>query len=805
MTRRFVCIHGHFYQPPRETPGLGIVEPQPSAAPYRDWNERITAECYRPNSRARLLDGEGRLRRLVNNYERLSFDFGPTLLCWLERHAPDVHAAILAGDRESQRGKSRRGGAIAHPYHHSILPLSSPRDRRTEIAWGIADFEKRFNRRPEGMWLPETAVDLETLDELAAQGIRFTLLAPRQAKRTRDAETLAWKDVSDGSIDVRRPYRVSLPSGRSIEVIFYHGAMSQGVAFERLLDSADGWVERIVKSFDAESKDAQIVTIATDGETYGHHHHFGDMALARAIELLGKRDDLELVTPGEFLARFPARDEVELVSPSAWSCAHGVERWRSNCGCRIGGAERSQAWRAPLRGAIESLRMALAENFETAAGVILDDPWAARDAVVVSDRAADVIEARARRPVSSSERVMLLELLDAQREALAMFTSCGWFFDDVAGIETLQVLAHADRAIELTHRALGVDLSLEFARRLEAAVANDPADGNAARLLRERVIPRRGDAARIARHAAMLALRDPLGKFEAAGHRVERLECASLGVGDAALSLGTLRVDDPRTGRSLEYRHAVIETGRLRFAGGIAEGKDETALREIEAAFAQSTEDGIAAIGRAFPPSSPPCGLEWLLPAERGKFVEQAFVGDLRDLASIERRIADGCAKISERLDALGIAFPAALSRVLAARDAGALELAASADRRELAAALERAAVREPIEATKAVGVTARVTARIADEIEAAAPLDDGGERIREIVALVRAAMKWRPAIDLQSLQETALVELGRDAARLSALAARDSIARARWNAFRELADLLRIVIDEARNPATSA
>jgi alpha-amylase/alpha-mannosidase (GH57 family) len=805
VTRRFVCIHGHFYQPPRETPGLGLVEPQPSAAPYRDWNERITAECYRPNARARLLDGQGRLRELVNNYDQLGFDFGPTLLRWLERNAPDAYSAIIAGDRASCRRFGGHGGALAHPYHHSILPLANSRDRTTEIRWGLVDFERRFGRPAEGMWLPETAVDIATLEELASQRVAFTVLAPKQARRVRSLDGGDWREVFDGTLDVRRPYRVCLPSGRSIDVFFYHGALSQGIAYERLLDSADRLVERVVGAFDVASKatspETQLVSIATDGESYGHHHRFGDMALARTFELLGARKDIEITTYASFLARFPPQDEVELLSPSAWSCAHGVERWRSDCGCRTGGPEKNQRWREPLRSALDALRDASAENYETAVGVFLTDPWRARNSAVAlletrsEDQASAFLSEHSKRPLTPSERTTVLELIESQHQALAMFTSCAWFFDDVAGIETIQVLAHADRAIDLQRRALGVDLEPDFMRRMKAAIANDPKDGNGARLLVERVRPARGDLMRIARHAAMLALRDPIPKFEVCGHRVERVECASLGVGDASLSLGALKVTEQSSGRVLEYRHAVIETGRLSFSGGVAEDLDPTALGKIEAAFSQSTDEGVVAVERWFPASLPPCGLEWLMPADRERFVEQAFVGDLRDLGTIERRIAEGCAKIADRLESLGISFPAALSRVLAARDTNAIASAVASDRRELRRVLERAAVRATGSDAGPSGV-GRLVVRLVDEIRRAVPLDDGGERIREVTELIRAAFRWRADLGLHDLQEVTLLEMSPHTERLSTLARDDAFARARLEAWRELAATVRVDVE---------
>ncbi|MFW6198593.1 MAG: DUF3536 domain-containing protein, partial [Acidobacteriota bacterium] len=376
---RGICIHGHFYQPPRENAWLEAVETQKSAAPYHDWNERITEECYAPNAAARVLDDEGLIVALVNNYARMSFDFGPTLLRWLEARRPAVYEAILEADAESARRCGGHGGAMAQAFHHTILPLDAERDRRTQVLWGIEDFRRRFGRDPEGMWLPETAVDTASLEELAAAGIRFTVLAPSLARRWRPLDG-DWTEVREGhGIDAGRPYSVPLPSGRSIAVFFYAGELSRRIAFDGLLrDGAE--LARVLAERLGDGADARLVSIATDGETYGHHHRFGDMALGAALQRLEERDDLRLTNYAEYLAEHPPRHEVELDEPGSWSCFHGVGRWREDCGCQTGGEPGwSQAWRAPLRRALEWLRGELAELYEAEAAPLLADPWAARD------------------------------------------------------------------------------------------------------------------------------------------------------------------------------------------------------------------------------------------------------------------------------------------------------------------------------------------------------------------------------------------------------------------------------------------
>src|SRR3990170_4386899 len=394
VSNRYVCIHGHFYQPPRENPWLEAIDVQDSAYPYHDWNERITAECYATNARSRILDEAGRIARIVNNYERISFNVGPTLLAWLEGNAPGVYAAILDADRRSIPRFDGHGSAIAQAYNHVILPLANSRDRRTQIAWGIADFRRRFGRDPEGMWLPETAVDLESLDLLASAGLAFTILAPHQLGRVRPLGEPDWRDGA-GGIDTTMPYRVSLPSGRTIAVFAYNGAAARAVAFERLLENGEQFARRLLGEF-IDRPGPQLVHIATDGETYGHHHRFGEMALAYALDRIEHSADAELITYGAYLAAHPPTHEAEIVERTSWSCANGVDRWWTDCGDNSGAHPGwTQAWRTPLRAALDRLRDALAEPFAHAAGTLLRDPWAARDDYVhvILDRSAGSVDA----------------------------------------------------------------------------------------------------------------------------------------------------------------------------------------------------------------------------------------------------------------------------------------------------------------------------------------------------------------------------------------------------------------------------
>ena len=473
VSPRSIVLHGHFYQPPREDPRTDEIPEQPTAAPFHDWNERIERECYRPITSSRVLADDGSERHRVNCLDWMSFDFGPTLLWWLERFAPRTYRAVLDADRRSVE-RLGHGNALAMPYHHPILPLSDPRDRLTEVRWGMADFRNRFGREPEGMWLPETAVDEATLDALSAEGILFTVLAPHQVDPV----------PQDGA-----PIHHVTKGGREISLFVYDGSLSHGVAFGSLLGDGVEWAELMAQAPGAPA----LHSLATDGETFGHHHEFAEMALAKAITELRHRPDILIENFASFLGREGAHAEARVVEPTAWSCAHGVERWRSDCGCRAHtGTTSTQEWRGPLREALEWLASRLHDVFERDGGPLFGDPWAARDAYGSVVGSVDPLarEGFARTWLGETGAVpdgealnRALELLEMERNALRLFTSCAWFFDDVGGLEPQQVLAYAARALELS----GPDethLRPEFSDRLAAAKSNDPDVGSAADVFR---------------------------------------------------------------------------------------------------------------------------------------------------------------------------------------------------------------------------------------------------------------------------------------------------------------------------------
>jgi alpha-amylase/alpha-mannosidase (GH57 family) len=466
--KRYACIHGHFYQPPRENPWTGAVERQPSAGRDHDWNARIARECYVPNGEARVVDGDGRLTDIVDNYAWISFNFGPTLLAWLEKAHPEAYARLLDADKESARRLDGHGNALAQAFHHSILPLASPRDRATEIRWGLADFRSRYGREAEGLWLPECAADDATLAAVAAEGVKFVILEPHQADAVRPLSGGAWKNASDA---LRPGMAYQWNGGASkLAVFFYDGPLSRSVAFEKAMSDSRAFAARVASRLPPIAEDG-LALLATDGESYGHHESFAEMGLAHFLRYSLPEKGVTPVNLGWWLAKHPPRHEVRLrAGGSSWSCEHGVERWRSACGC--GGVDGgSLAWRAPLRSALEQLRDKLDALYEKEAAGLIAEPWAARDAYisVALDRSpenvARFLAERAPSAKDEAARVRALSLLELQRHALMMFTSCGWFFDALSRIEPVQVLLYAARALELA-RSFGADYETEFVAAL---------------------------------------------------------------------------------------------------------------------------------------------------------------------------------------------------------------------------------------------------------------------------------------------------------------------------------------------------
>ena len=482
----FLTIHGHFYQPPRENPWLEAIELQDSAAPFHDWNERINQECYNPNSVSKIVDSRNRILDVVNNYEHISFNFGPTLLSWMEHFAPLTYERIIKADIESIAEHNGHGNAIAQVYNHIIMPLANEHDKETQIKWGIRDFEYRFGRKPEGMWLAETAVDDDTLRLLEANGIKFTILSPYQAEKFKKAGDKDWTDVSWGNIDPARSYKYNIKSapGKSIDLFFYDGAISRSVAFDELLKDGNKFSKRLKEGVSDCRDYPQLVHIATDGESYGHHTKFGDMALAYVLKIKAKDEGFTITNYGEYLEKYRSNCEVDIKQASSWSCFHGVGRWKEDCGCSTGGHPGwNQQWRKPLREALDYLRDELITVFEQCGKKYFADVWNVRNKYidVILDRGDMNIKNFQHEnflpDLSDEEKIHAMELLEIQRQTMLMYTSCGWFFSEISGIETVQIMKYAARAMQLASKFTDKNLEENFLNILAQAKSNIPEHG----------------------------------------------------------------------------------------------------------------------------------------------------------------------------------------------------------------------------------------------------------------------------------------------------------------------------------------
>lgn len=591
-----VIVHGHFYQPPRENPWTGTVDREPSAAPFHDWNARVFRDAYRANAHARILDDAGYVLQVVNNYEMMSFNFGPTLLSWIEAHHPITYGRIIEADRKSVRERGF-GNALAQAYNHTILPLDDPRDRRTQIRWGLADFEARFGRTAEGMWLPETAANDAVLSELARAGVRFTILAPHQAERVRPLGTTTWTSVTQ-DLAQDRPYRWLDPdgSGRHLDVFFFDAERSKAVAFERALDTSQRFAELFAPG--------RLRALATDGESYGHHSVYGDRTLAHFFRSEGPRRGLSFTNFATVRHHRPATHEVQLAlgpdgEGTAWSCSHGVGRWTRDCGCSTGaGAHAHQRWRTPLRKALEGLRAGLHDAFEEMGSELFSEPWAARDAyqqVIGQGPAAFDTWSRghARRKLGADDGVRARRLLEMERNALLMFTSCGWFFHDVSGIETVQILLYAGRAIDHA-----VDLGLPspepaFLEALSEAPSYMLEEGTGADVYRRAVRRARVTPARAAAHLAIDGLVDgePSGGGEFAGFafRIDPFAKQRSGLHGAATAWMELVCE--RTDARHQLGVSALHLGGIDVYGAVASNMSREAFLKASARVLEDIEE----------------------------------------------------------------------------------------------------------------------------------------------------------------------------------------------------------------------
>ena len=667
---RYLCIHCHFYQPPRENPWLESVELQDSAYPYHDWNDRITAECYAPNSASRILDDKGRISRIVNNYAHISFNFGPTLLSWMELNSPDVYEAILEADRQSQQRFSGHGNAIAQCYNHIIMPLANRRDKETQVIWGIRDFETRFGRSPEGMWLPETAADIETLEVLAEHDIKFTILAPNQARQSR-RQGRQWRNVEGGRIDPKLPYFCQLPSGRRINLFFYDGPISRAVAFEKLLNSGETFANRLVGGF-TERRYPQLMHIATDGETYGHHHHHGDMALSYALSYIETNQLAKITNYGEFLENHPPTHEVEILENTSWSCAHGIERWRSDCGCNSGRAGWNQQWRQPLRNALDWLRDDIAGPFEQQGKELLLDPWLARNEYIDvvnnrSDRNVNgFLAAHQTHELSEAEQIRVLSLLEMQRHALLMYTSCGWFFDELSGIETVQVIQYAARAIQIAQKLFGDHREERFTELLAQAPTNIAEHQNGAEIYRKFVRPAMVDLLGVGAHYAISALFrgfEPHSTIYA--YEVEVVDSRRLQSGRLQIAAGRAVVRSRITRHAADVTFGVLHLGDHSLIAGVrpfqGDEKYQTLLQDAEAAFLRDDlADAVRAVDRHFEKTC--YSLKSLFKDEQRRVVSAFLTSVVDEAETMYRQIHDNHGSLMRFLTEIHMPFPQVLS-----------------------------------------------------------------------------------------------------------------------------------------------
>jgi len=676
-SKRFICIHGHFYQPPRENPWLETVETQDTAAPYHDWNERICAECYAPNGAARIVNIKNQIMRIVNNYARMSFNFGPTLLSWLKENAPRTYRMILDGEQRSRKSFDGHSSAMAQVYNHIILPLASERDRITQIRWGIADYEHHYGMPPEGMWLAETAADTESLELLAQHGIKFTLLAPHQCKRIRPLKDGGgWSDTAGATVDTTRPYLVRFDSGVSIAVFFYNGPVSRAIAFEGLLNSGENFVARLKAGF-KDSSQAQLVHVATDGESYGHHHKHGEMALAYTLRRLEGDKTVNLANYGSFLEEFPPEYECEIVDNTSWSCVHGIERWRSNCGCNGGKPGCNQLWRAPLRQALDELRDAVVPLTEQEGGKLFKDVWAARDGYieVVLDRGAESVErffrAHESHILSDPERVRALELMELQRHAQLMYTSCGWFFDDIAGIETVQVIAYAARVLQLAQELFAgqaVALEPSFLVHMAAARSNDASAGDGAQIYKKCVATMELGLEQVAAHYAISSVFSSFAEeTDLFCYHVRRISYDIYTSGRGRLALGRAQIASAITGQEQSFSFAVLHFGDQNITAAVKPYMEADAA-EFEAFAKQAAEH----VQRAYFPEvirlldryygRVDYSLTSLFTDEQRRIVQLILNSTLWDIENSLTTIYEDHASLSHYLSQAGLPKPPALT-----------------------------------------------------------------------------------------------------------------------------------------------
>ncbi len=699
------------------------------------------------------MSADNRILDIVNNYEKISFDVGPTLLSWLERQRPDVYAKILEADRLSRRARAGHGNAIAQVYNHAIMPLCTRRDKVTQVRWGIEDFRHRFGRDPEGMWLPETAADGESLEVLAEAGIKFTILAPHQARRIRPLDGATWRDVGD-KIDPSRAYLWRGHAGPSLALFFYDAPVSRAIAFGDALSRGEVLAERLRGGFSEDRAWRQLVHCATDGESYGHHTRFGDMALAAALEQIERERFATLTNHGEFLEAHPPTHEAQIHDNFSWSCPHGVERWRSDCGCRTR-SDRHQRWRGPLRAALDWLRDQVDLLFESRADALLKDPWEARDDYirVVLDRSRDALgdyfARHRRRPLDASEQVAAIRLLEMQRQRLLMYTSCGWFFDEISGLEPVQILKYAAMAIQYVRSLGGGALEEEFLRRLAMAPSNLPEFGDGAGAYRRFVRPAVVDLRRVVAHYAISSLFESYGQEERIYcYAVRRLDEHGDADGGMALRIGRVSVRAEITGETDEAAYAVLHHGGHDFHCGVHSFTGGEAYDAMVADLRQryargSVSDLVRALDRHFP--GEPYTLRHLFLEERREILARVTQSVLERNEATYRRIWEENRKLMRYLHDVDATVPEPLTMVarhVLAHDITLelvqVEMTGTVPDRVVELMDEAQALGLLLDVSAASAPMRRTVARTMDALTA----DPAPERVRSALALIECAQR---------------------------------------------------------------
>jgi alpha-amylase/alpha-mannosidase (GH57 family) len=806
---RSICVHGHFYQPPRENPWLEAIEYQASAYPYHDWNERITAECYAPNSASRILDSADRIVSIVNNYSQISFNFGPTLLSWLEEKGPEVYRAILEADRESAT-RFGHGNAMAQAHNHIILPLASRRDKATQIHWGIRDFQHRFGRFPEGMWLPETAVDLESLDLLAAAGILFTILAPSQARRVRQIGGRSWKEVSGARIDPTRAYQIRLPSRRRMVLFFYDGPISRAVAFEGLLGNGEQFASRLLSGFSDERAWPQLMHIATDGESYGHHHRHGEMALSYALHHVESNNLAQITNYAKFVEANPPTHEVEIFENSSWSCVHGVERWQSDCGCNSGGHPGwNQQWRAPLRAALDWLRDEVSPRYEAMARDLLRDPWAARDdyVSVILDRSDQSLghffSQHALRDLQDEEKVTALKLLELQRHAMLMYTSCGWFFDELSGIETVQVIQYAGRVVQLAEQLFQHPIEPPFLEKLQLAKSNLSEHRDGAEIYQKFVQPAMIDLPKLLAHYAISSLFRPYpDKARVYSYEVERQAYTNREAGKLRLSIGRARVTSIVTRASSTLCFGVVYLGGHNIAGGVREFSNDEDYGEIEKDLVEAFEHAdtpeiIRLLDKNF--GGEIYSLKSLFRDEQQRILDVILASSVNEVEAANRRLFEQNVPLIRFLADLGVPRPRIFDRMaefaINAQIRRALETDPIDPEKLKSLLQEAAAMKVSLDQETLAFMVRRQAERAAQEFRES---PDNLTIIEKARKMVMAARMLPFRVTLWELENAVAANVNGTLSRNRARSAEGDAAAREWvENFTSLADQLRLKVTE--------